>query len=320
MILKFTSHQTASNNFTDSGSAFTIITIYISGRFLMAELDPNSVLSTISNLPSLPSVTSRIITLTQNSRTHPSEIAELVSLDPSLTARVLRLVNSAFYGLRRNVTTVNHAIVYLGLNTIKNLALTASIFNSLRPERGYSLLFNDILMHMVAVGLAADILAKEIGIRDDSELFTFGILHDLGKIIELEYFPSAFDKIRTHAEANHLNYIDAENELFGINHVKILDDLFLKWELPDSLRESIKGHHSTISVNIMYRKNAAVLHAANYLVIKNRIGRSLDYAEPWCDKSIYEILLIDDFILTIVSNKIESRFTEINEFIRCLDS
>ena len=65
----------------------------------MAEMDPNSVLSTISNLPSLPSVTSRIIELTQSSRTHPSEIAELVSLDPSLTARVLRLVNSAFYGL-----------------------------------------------------------------------------------------------------------------------------------------------------------------------------------------------------------------------------
>jgi len=284
----------------------------------MAEMDPNSVLSTISNLPSLPSVTSRIIELTQSSRTHPSEIAELVSLDPSLTARVLRLVNSAFYGLRRNVTTVNHAIVYLGLNTIKNLALTASIFNSLRPARGYSSLFNDILMHMVAVALASDILAKEVGIRDESELFTFGILHDLGKIIELEYFPGAFEKIFSHAEKNHLNFIDAENELYGINHVKILDDLFFKWELPDSLRESIRGHHSVINVNILYRKNAAILHAANYLVTKNRIGRSLDFSEPWCDKTIYEILLIDDFILTIVSNKIEGRFTEITEFIKCL--
>jgi HD-like signal output (HDOD) protein len=286
----------------------------------MHEMDSNTILATITNLPSLPSVTTRIIQLAQSPRSKPAEIAELVSLDPSLTARVLRLVNSAFYGLRRNVTTVHHAIVYLGLNTIKNLALTASIFNSLRPHRGYSALFSDILMHMVAVGLAADILAKEVGIRDDSELFTFGILHDLGKIIQLEYFPSVFEAIVELAEKNHLSYLDAEKQLYPFNHITILNDLFLKWELPDTLRESIRGHHSVQDVNIMYRKNSAVLHAANYLVTKNKIGRGLNYADPICDKTIYELLLIDDFILTIVSNRIESRYNEINEFINCLEN
>ena len=285
----------------------------------MTELNTASVLDTINNLPSLPAVTNRIVKLAESTRSHPSEIAELVSLDASLTARVLRLVNSAFYGLRRNVTTVNHAIVYLGLNTIKNLALTASIFGSLRPDQGHAAAFKDILMHMVAVGLAADILAKEVGIRDDSELFTFGILHDLGKIIEMEYFPEAFAAILTQAQEKHLNFIDVERELYSTTHVEILDQLFAKWELPEVLRESVRGHHSVLDVNIMYRKNAAILHAANHIVTKQRIGRSLDYAEPYCNKAIYEILLIDDFILTIVSNRIESRFAEINDFINCLD-
>ena len=141
-------------------------------------------LSNIQNLPALPVVVNNVIKLTQNPDSTAFEIAEAIAQDQTLASKVLRTANSAYYGFPKKITTINYAIVVLGLNNIKNIVLSTSIMTQF-PMMGKDSLFDlkDFWKHSLLCGIISKKISSHIGIKNSDEIFMCGLLHDFGKLI-----------------------------------------------------------------------------------------------------------------------------------------
>ncbi|MCL2879605.1 MAG: HDOD domain-containing protein, partial [Treponema sp.] len=139
----------------------------------------------IGNMPSLPTTVAKVLEVCNNPHTSPADLNHVISLDPVLVGRVLKLINSAYYGLGQHVTNLVRAIIMLGLNTVKNLALSSAVMGNLKTgKNSQGLDMEGFWRHSLCVGVAAKMLAKQRGIesKQREEYFTAGLLHDIGKI------------------------------------------------------------------------------------------------------------------------------------------
>ena len=158
--------------------------------------DPNRIkriTESIIGLPTLPTVVAKMIELVDNPRTSASSLARLIATDQALTARILKLANSAYYGFSREISTVNMAIVVLGFNTVKDMGLSLSVFDVFKtgkPNASFDL--TRFWEHSIACGIAARMLARSYRSRYAGEAFVAGLLHDIGKVILNQYFQSEF--------------------------------------------------------------------------------------------------------------------------------
>lgn len=274
----------------------------------------------INSLPSLPSVATKIMQLVANPDSRPMEIAEIISLDPALTAKVLRLVNSAFYGLRKQVSTVSQAVIYLGFNIIKNLALTASVFDAIKLGEVHKDLFEALMIHSVAVGMAAENIGQRLKFANPGELFTFGVLHDLGKMVEMQYFPDLFAQVHDQARDKQLMFIESEQEILGFTHVQVVYKLLVRWALPENLYETIGGHHDFTGSSLVHRRDVAVLSLADYIVNKVGLGHGFNYSEEIpLHQDIFSTLMVDSAFVEAVTEELHSREAELNELARHMD-
>ncbi|MCX7654895.1 MAG: HDOD domain-containing protein, partial [Treponemataceae bacterium] len=141
--------------------------------------------SYIKNMPSLPTTVAKVLEVCNNPRTSPADLNQVISLDPVLVGRVLKLINSAYYGLGQQVTSLVRAIIMLGINTVKNLALSSAVLRNLTSRKDFQALEMDgFWRHSLCVGVAAKMIAKKRGVdpKLTEEYFAAGLLHDIGKI------------------------------------------------------------------------------------------------------------------------------------------
>ncbi len=225
--------------------------------------DIDALLEEVVTLPSMPDSLAHITELISNPACSLAEVAKAISGDPAIAIKTLRLVNSAYYGLGQEVTTVEHAVVLLGLKVIKNLALTATVFDKIR---GAADLF---LRHSVGCGVAmralaeAGPLAKYVATAD--EAFVYGLLHDIGKIILLEYLPNEYVKIPQLVRDRAIPWHQAERELIGTDHAELGGRLAMKWKLSKFVINAIAGHHDLTLCEPDLRPLASSLCLADYL-------------------------------------------------------
>ncbi len=190
-------------------------------------------------LPTLPLVASRLLDAVTRSETTSAEVARILSLDPALTARTLRLANSDFYGFPRRVGTADLAVVVLGPNTIRDLALSASVFQTLgRSDAAMEALWN----HSLACGVAARALAERVGYRLSGEAYAAGLLHDIGKIVFHQTDAARFQAVVAMVQEQGESMEEAERGLFGSTHPEIGAELAERWGLPADLVEAIAFH------------------------------------------------------------------------------
>lgn len=213
------------------------------------------------SLPTFPAVASRLIEEVARPDATSEEIGRILSLDPALTARTLRLANSDFYGFPRKVGSIELAVVVLGTATIRDLVLTSSVVQALgRP--GSSL--EGLLSHSMAAGIAARALAERARYALTGDAYAAGLLHDVGKVVLRESDPERFDKVldrcRTKGVAGH----EAERALFGSDHAEVGGWLAERWGLPSDIVEAIACHHrpETAARN---RTLVSLVHVANSL-------------------------------------------------------
>lgn len=233
----------------------------------------------ISTIPTLPTVVDKITRLLQNPQTSAEEIGRAITTDQALASKVLKLVNSAFYGFPGRISTITHAVVILGFSTVKNIVLTASIFDAFKKKRAGSAEFDidKFWYHSVACGAASQALAKYIGVSEKEECFIAGLIHDIGKIIMCQYLPDEFSEVFGRARAEGILLYDAEKKLFGDTHQEIGGMLSESWNLPQSLQNAVKYHHMP-SPSRDHFSVTAVVHTADILV------RALDYGNGGDDK------------------------------------
>jgi len=234
-----------------------------------AEKQIKLVINRIHNLPTPPIVFTQVNKVLNNPDTSAYQIGSIISEDPALTAKVLKLTNSAFYGLPRTVTSVKQAIVILGLDAVRSLVLSASVFETFSKQGNIDKDYLDSFWrHSLSVGFMSRIIFRTKSFPsflEAEESFSAGLLHDIGKIVIFSHLPNEFKQIREIFKNNPKeDYCAIEEQVLGFNHALVGSFLAQKWNLSDELATAIKYHHNPEeddSDNI----TTYVIHLSNYL-------------------------------------------------------
>ena len=239
----------------------------------IAELRNNTFnyLESVQNLPSMPVVLAEVNSLLSDESTSASELSEVISKDQGLVTKVLTVANSPFYGIPRRVSTIEFAIVILGFNHIKNIVIALSMMEAFKSVTGKKFQQKEYWMHSVITGFLAKRLADDLGYAFSGEAFTSGLLHDLGLPLIYKLFQEEFEKIVGEAKNGDSTYQELELKYFGATHGEIGAFLIDKWNLPESLSEAVRFHHSPDRENV-YRELTAIVHLADYMLNKMELA------------------------------------------------
>ena len=247
----------------------------------------------IKNMPSLPTSVTKVLEICNNPHTSPADLNQVISLDPVLVGRVLKLINSAYYGLGQPVTNLARAIIMLGINTVKNLALSTAVMGHLPSNnKAPGLNMEGFWRHSLGVGVSAKLLAKKRGIDPKlaEEYFTAGLLHDIGKIplnavLSNEYMLtiSAGDKERK-------SLFRAEESTLGLNHCTSGAMIKAAWKLDGAVGDAIVHHHKYDEYQEGHKDVLYSIVAANWFVSFSGIGFSGDRHPEKLQPRIWETL------------------------------
>jgi HD-like signal output (HDOD) protein len=254
------------------------------------------VIESIDNLPSFPAIVSKLITIVNSPDSSADDAAKLIEKDPGLTSKMIRLANSAFYGIPRSISSVSSAVVILGFNTIRSLVLSASVMKMFAGSQKQGLDKERFWRHSIVTALAAKTIVRHfINIRmmDPESAFCAGILHDIGKLIFNEYMNNDYGEVRKFAETKKISLLEAESKLLGINHAEIGRILSDKWSLPLDLEYCLVYHHLPGNADKIMELVATV-HFADLLA--HELGANLYDGEvptkEW--ENVREVLRVTD--------------------------
>lgn len=222
-------------------------------------------LERIDDLPTLPVIAMEVNRLLMDYNTSIKELAETIEKDQAIVPKLLKLVNSAFYGFQSRVGNLSKAIVLLGFNTISNALTSLSVieaFSSSRGDENFNI--TDFWVHSVSVAVISRSLAEKLHLLSPEDAFTGGLLHDIGKIILAQFFPELFSKAYHAAMLDDLLFYDAEKKTIPITHARIGGFLAKKWQLPESLIDVIRCHHS-IRKNVADYDLLCIVHIADII-------------------------------------------------------
>lgn len=242
----------------------------------VAAADPRKLMAAaldgISGLGTLPEVTAAIIKTVEDPRSDASKLQKIVANDPALVSRVLKLVNSAFYGLPGKVNSIDRAIVMLGLNAVKNLAVAASLGQMFRGTQlceGFTA--KDLWAHCVGVACASRDLAKQARLPIADEAFLGGMIHDIGLLVSLQVWPERLRAACEESRRTGRSFCEVEREIVGVDHAELGKALCEKWSFPQSCRTVAATHHAATTREPI----VAVVATADALVASMGIGFTL---------------------------------------------
>ncbi len=255
-------------------------------------------IESIDQLPSLPSIVTRLVQVVNSPDTSAEDAAGVIEKDPALTSKMLRLANSAFYGIPRTISSVSSAVVILGFNTIKSLVLSASVVRMFPSGGGKGDTFDRrrFWKHSIVCGLAARSITRalmSVKMMDPESSFCAGILHDIGKLVFEQYMHEEYVGTCSHAADKGIAMVKAESEVLGITHTEVGRMLADKWALPSELEASIVSHHNPSG-------GGKVAELVTTVHLANRIAHSVG-AGLWDGEAVSEewdkaraLLKIDD--------------------------
>lgn len=271
----------------------------------------------ISSIPTLPTVIERLTRLLQNPKTSAEEVGKAITTDQALASKVLKLVNSAFYGFPGRISTITHAIVILGFSTVKNIVLTASIFDAFRGkgEDGIGFDLEGFWLHSIACGAASFSIAKQIGNTEKEECFIAGLIHDVGKLIMCQYLPKEFNMVLKDCSTNEQLLYESECALFAETHQEVGGFLTERWNLPVNLQNAVKYHH-TPSPSHEYYTTTAVVHCADIFVRALDYGNGGDQKIPAISEHVWKSLGLESIDLAVLLDSIQQEVEKASIFIQ----
>lgn len=237
----------------------------------MSELAMDRVVEQVRQLPSLNQVVNEVLRSFDNEDVDIPSLVSKISRDQGLAAHVLRVANSAFYGMSSHVSSVGEAVVVLGFYSIRSLAVAAGIINQFPHADGKVFDRLEFWRHAIGVGVCARIIAARLGLNVETA-FTAGLLHDIGMLVLDTYFHVEFEEAMAYREANDVQFIEAEKATLGLTHSMIGYEVAKRWKFPREIQLAIRDHHSPD--NEKTGQLTDVVHLANVLCHALEIGNS----------------------------------------------
>jgi HD-like signal output (HDOD) protein len=234
----------------------------------------------IARMPSLSTTAIKVLETCNDPQASANELKRAVSLDPILTGRVLKLINSAYYSMGNPISSLTRAIIMLGVNTVKNLALSFAIIDNLKGKsscRSFST--DEFWRHSLCVGVVAKSLAaiKGVSVTQREEFFVAGLLHDLGKLPLHMQFPEEYYRVCEAVRSGEEALCRNEVKYLGVDHGTVGRIITKKWHLGPTLVESLAYHHTPAEGSDNHREFVSVIALANQLAVYLDIGNAGDH-------------------------------------------
>lgn len=274
----------------------------------------------LQDLPPLPALIVKVMQTINDPATSALDLNRLISADPALASKVLRLVNSSYYGFPRKISTVTNAVVILGFNTVRNLTTSLGVFNAF-DARGQKTALNreQFWAHSLATAVAASAIArrKGIGSKAVEEVFIGGLLHDLGKLFLDQYFPDQYAIAMKLASAAKISIWESEKTALGVGHALVGKRIAEKWNLPPSLTSMITLHHQP-SFAKEYFELTATVQAADYVARKLGLGNGGDDLIPNLSQEVDTWLAFTPATWEAIEGDTCRKFEESKDFLQVL--
>jgi len=280
---------------------------------MVKKIDPHELIGNNINLPSLPAIYVQIYEVTQNPTSSANDIAHAISKDTSLSASLLRLVNSTFFGFPSKIDTLSRAVTILGTKQLSTLALGITIlkvFKNIPPE------FVDMRSfweHSMACGIGARILASYKNIQNTERLFVAGLLHDIGRLLLYCSIPLHARNTLLRAKSTQSLLYLSEDAVMGFDHTEIGRLLLKEWKLPLSLENMVKHHHAPQESEALLEP--AIIHMADIMANALEIGSSGERFVPPLDPYAWQSLGLSPNIFASTITQIDHQVKETTHFI-----
>lgn len=275
----------------------------------MKTVSPEEIIEKIKEIPPLPQSVNKIIILTSDPDCSAQKLTNAIEQDASMTAKILKMSNSAYYGFTKKISTISHAIMCLGFKTVKEIAISASSKKYLNMEiTGYRMEQGALWEHSLICARIAKLIAKEAKVKDSEEVYIAGLLHDIGKIVLNEYDNELFKYILVKSDIDEIAVNEAEVQVLGIDHAMLGSIIAEKWNLPENIFIPTRYHHTPSKADKKYQKITYIVHLADCICDTIGIGLGMDALKYRFDENTLKILGIEE-------NIIEKTILNISEFM-----
>jgi putative nucleotidyltransferase with HDIG domain len=266
----------------------------------------------MGDIPTLPQVASKINTESQKETFTVKSLGEIISQDGPLSSKILKLSNSAYYGLMKQVTTIDRAVTLLGANTIKNLALGVSIFKIISQGKSADIDLKGLWCHSLGCAVAAKALAHGVGQEIEEEAFLCGIIHDIGVFALVQIFPERMSTVASLIREGDLTQSEAEKKVFGFNHQEAGAILAESWNFPEKHFKGIRFHHNPFLPSIdpeeMDSKLVYAVYAGNEMAKAMHLGQSLDMKANGVKPDAWKVLGLTVKDVSVLRPQIKESF------------
>lgn len=271
----------------------------------------------VSHIATLPEITLKIVELVEDHSSTAQDLHKVISNDPALCSRILKVVNSSFYGMPGQIGSINRAIVLLGLNAVKNIAISASLSKLFKGgQLCPAFAAKELWRHSVATAATSKLIADTLKLGLPDEAFLAGLMHDIGVMVEMQHDRNKLVEVinslgATKEGVPNADMLEAERRVFGATHEDFGRGLCEKWKFPKSLGAVAGSHHAPLQLPDDQRTLPALVHIADRLAADADGGFRLDMASTSIDPAVMEVIKLSPTRLDDIKKGLSEKILEV---------
>jgi HD-like signal output (HDOD) protein len=255
-------------------------------------MTPKQLVLEVENLFSLPELYFKVKKTIDDPTSTINDVADIVIQDPNISARILRMVNSSFFGFATEIESISRAINIMGMSQLHDLVLTISATKAFKGINSDLISMKDFWLHSIYCAAIAKLIARKCNVVDSERLFVTGILHDIGHLVLYSKLPSQAAKLLETAKQQQIPLAQLEKSTFGFDYAEVGGELLQLWKLPDCLSQTV-SHHTQIKNEQQFSLDAAIIHIANILVLQEE-GKKTGFKAPNFDPLSFQLTSLEE--------------------------